>query len=71
MSSVLGLKVTPSTPMVLPVTEPPQAATMRSDICFLRRSLTSITVSTMRVGAPALAAVWANAMVSLGKQEPP
>ena len=71
MSSVLGLKVTPSTPTVLPATEPPQAAMMRSAIAFLRLSLMSTTVSMMRSGLPTCWAVRTRASVSLGKQEPP
>ena len=50
MSSVFGLKVSPSTATVLPVTEPPQAATILSAIASLRASLSAITVSTIRTG---------------------
>ena len=71
MSSVLGLKVRPSTAMVLPATEPPQCETILPAMRFLRRLLTSITVSTMRIGDPCWAAVRASARVSFGKQEPP
>ncbi len=71
MSSVLGLKVRPSRPTVLPAASPPSAATILSAIFSLRASLTSTVVSTSRVGAPASAAVRTSARVSLGKQEPP
>ena len=70
-SSVLGLKVRPSTAMLLPVTAPPQAPAMISAMRRLRASLTSITVSTMRVGAPYSWAERTRARVSLGKQLPP
>ena len=71
MSSVLGLKVTPSTAMVLPSTLPPQASTTLAAMLFLRSSLTPTTVSTMRKGLPASLAVWIKARASLGKHDPP
>ena len=52
MSSVLGLKVRPSTAMVLPRTLPPQAAMTLRAMARLRWSLTETTVSTMRQGVP-------------------
>ena len=51
MSSVFGLKVSPSTAMVLPRSEPPSAAETLRAIARLRVSLTAATVSTMRSGA--------------------
>ena len=71
MSSVLGLKVRPSTPIVRPATEPPQKSMTFSAIFFLRALFTSMTCSTMVCGAFASRAVWASASVSLGKHEPP
>ena len=47
MSSVLGLKVRPSTASVLPATLPPQAAMILSAMRALRASLTRTTVSTI------------------------
>jgi hypothetical protein len=67
MSSVLGLKVSPSTAMVLPRRLPPSAAaTLRAIPRFLA-SFTAATISTMRSGASASCAVLMSATVSLGK----
>ena len=52
MSSVSGLKVRPSTAIVLPRTEPPHAAITRIAIADLRASFTATVVSTSRDGAP-------------------
>ena len=52
MSSVFGLKVSPNSAMVLPRTEPPHAVMTLRAIARLRCSLTAVTVSTMRSGAP-------------------
>ena len=71
MSSVLGLKVRPSTAMVLPRRLPPSAAATLRAMARLRTSLTATTVSTMRSGAALSCAVLISASVSLGKQEPP
>ncbi len=71
MSSVSGLKASPSTATVFPATEPPQAAITRSAIRVLRASFTAMVVSTSRAGLPASWAVRASASVSFGKQEPP
>ncbi len=71
MSSVFGLKVSPSTAIVLPRTEPPAAATTFFAIARLRVSLTAATVSTMRTGVPKSCAVLISASVSLGKHDPP
>ncbi len=71
MSSVSGLKESPSSATVLPDGPPPRAdTTFSTDRCFIR-SLTSMTVSTISNGRPALRAMSASAWVSLGKQEPP
>src|SRR3954454_15732662 len=51
MSSVFGLKVSPSTAIVLPRTWPPHAAITLRAIARLRWSLTAATVSTSRIGA--------------------
>ena len=51
--------------------EPPQALAMRTAIAFLRASLTSTTVSIIRLGAPHSRAVRTRASVSFGKHEPP
>ena len=48
MSSVPGLKVTPSTAMVLPATEPPQASVILLTMRRFLPSLTPTTASTMR-----------------------
>ena len=50
-SSVLGLKVRPSTAIVLPRRLPPRAAATLRAIARLRASFTAATVSTMRSGA--------------------
>ena len=50
MSSVLGLKVSPSTATVLPRTEPPAAAITFLAIARLRWSFTAATVSTILTG---------------------
>ena len=71
ISSVFGLKVRPSTAIVLPATEPPHAAITFSAIRVLRASLTSTTASTIRIGVLLSRAVRTNARVSLGKHEPP
>ena len=71
MSSVFGLKVRPSTAMVLPWTVPPQARMTRAAIRSLRVSFTLTVVSTMVIGAPTSCAVRASARQSLGKHEPP
>ncbi len=71
MSSVLGLKVRPSTPMVLPRTSPPTAAMTLRAIARLRVSLTATVVSIRRMGAPLSSAVLTSASVSLGKHDPP
>ena len=71
MSSVLGLKARPSSAIVLPRTEPPQAAITFFAMPRLRCSLTAATVSTMRNGDSASCPVLTSASVSLGKQEPP
>jgi hypothetical protein len=49
MSSLLGLKVKPSTATVLPRGEPPHATTTLAAIARLRASFSSITVSTIPV----------------------
>ena len=49
MSSVFGLKVRPSTAMVLPRMSAQRAMTLRA-MARLRFSLTATTVSTMRIG---------------------
>ena len=51
MSSVLGLKVSPSTPTVRPFTEPPQKSMTLAAMRFLRALFTSMTCSTMVCGA--------------------
>ncbi len=71
MSSVLGLKVRPSIAIVLPRTEPPQAAMTFRPIARLRWLLTAATVSTRRMGASKSCAVLIRARVSFGKHEPP
>ena len=71
MSSVPGLKVRPSTAMVLPCTLPPQAAMILAPIDALRASLTWTVASTSREEAPASWAIRISASVSLGKHEPP
>jgi hypothetical protein len=72
MSSVLGLKVTPSTPTVLPArSSVPSTAATFSAMAFLRASFTTTVVSISLVGAPYCWAVRTRAMVSLGKHEPP
>ena len=52
MSSVSGLKVRPSTAIVLPRTEPPQALMTRIAMLDLRASFTATVASTSRDGAP-------------------
>ena len=76
MSSVLGLKASPSTPTVFPARDPgrpsvPRAALTREAMAFLRASLTATVVSISRRGAPADWAVRTRARVSFGKHEPP
>ena len=71
MSSVLGLKVSPKMAMVLPRTDPPQAAMTLRAMPRLRCSLIATVVSTMRKGRLKSWAVLIRASVSLGKHEPP
>ena len=71
MSSVFGLKVRPSTAIVLPATEPPAALITTCAIVSLRRSLAAITASTIVTGEATWWAVRDRASVSLGKHEPP
>src|SRR5438552_3461670 len=70
MSSVLGLKVRPSTARVLPARLPPQAAMILSAIRRLRAWLTSTTVSTIASATAASRAVRTHAVQSLGKDDP-
>ena len=71
MSSVLGLNVRPSTPIVLPPRSSPSASITLPAIAVLRRSLALTVASTSVSGRPASAAVRTRASVSFGKQEPP
>ena len=71
MSSVFGLKVSPSSATVLPRASPPSAWITLRPIARLRASFTFTTASTMRSGAAASSAVFSSASVSFGKQEPP
>ena len=71
MSSVLGLKVTPSTATVRPLKEPPQASRSFSTIRAFTSLFTCITVSVIRIGKAWSWPIRASAAVSLGKQEPP
>src|SRR5438128_4265425 len=71
MSSVSGLKVTPSTAMDFPRRLPPNAfATLRA-LARLRWSLTATTFSTIRTGDSWSWPVLISAIASFGKQEPP
>ena len=71
MSSVFGLKVRPSTAMVLSATEPPRASLILLTMRAFWEAFTSTTLSTMRLDTPCSWAMRISATVSLGKQEPP
>ena len=71
MSSVSGLKVSPSTAIFLPDSEPPSASRILATILAFCAALTSTTDSTMRQEAPCSCAMRISASVSLGKHEPP
>ncbi len=57
ISSVLALKVRPSTQTVRPATEPPQKSMTLRAMRFLRLSFTAMTCSTMVCGASTSRAV--------------
>ena len=71
MSSVFGLKVTPSTAMILPLGEPPQMSNTLSTMRRLTSSFTLMTVSVSCIGTACSCPIRASARVSLGKQLPP
>ena len=71
MSSVSGLKVSPSTAITFPASSPPSAPRILATIRLRCAALISTTDSTIRLGAPHSCPVRTRARVSLGKQEPP
>jgi len=71
MSSVSGLKVSPSTAIVLSDSEPPKAPRIFETILAFCAAFTSTTASTIRHDAPCSCAMRMSASVSFGKHEPP
>ena len=70
-SLVLGLKVSPSTAMHLPATEPPIAALIFSTIRARCLTLARVVASAISMRQPAWRPVWIIAAMSLGKHDPP
>jgi hypothetical protein len=71
MSSVSGLKESPSTATTLPFALPPSAPSIFSSMTSRCRSFTRITASTISSARPFSWAKCAMERVSLGKHEPP
>src|SRR5437879_12101277 len=69
-SLVLGLKVSPSTAMHLPATEPPIAALIFSTMRDRCLALARAVASAISMRQPAWRPVWIIAAMSLGKHDP-